>query len=84
MNALTAIGSAKVPESRHRNKGKLKDSAAIPPPFFLCYYTEFEKRESEHGLYVPPLAAYDPNSDMGREWEESLLPDELYVKYSAD
>ena len=83
MNALTAIGNAKVPESRHRNKGKLKDSAAIASPFFLCYYTEFEKRESEHGLYVPPLAAYDPNSDMGREWEESLLPDELYVKYSA-
>ena len=83
LNALTAIGIAKVPESRHRNKGKLKDSAAIASPFFLCYYTEFEKRESEHGLYVPPLAAYDPNSDMGREWEESLLPDELYVKYSA-
>ncbi len=84
MNALIAIlGNTKVPESRHRNKGKLKDSAAIASPFFLCYYTEFEKRESEHGLYVPPLAAYDPNSDMGREWEESLLPDELYTKYSA-
>ena len=82
-DALTLIGCARIPESRHRNKGKIKDSAAIASKFFLNYYTEFEKRESEHGLYVPPLGAYDPNSDMGREWEESLLPDELYTKYST-
>ena len=82
-NCLQHIGSTSIPQSRHRNSGKLKDTNAITKKHFLNFYEEFVGRESEHGLYVPPLDAFLPNSDMGREWEESLLPDSLFDKYSA-
>ena len=64
------------PSSKKRELAKPKRAG------FQASRSELPNQSSfdEHDLY--PLDVYLPNSNMGQEWEESLLPNEIYVKFA--
>ncbi len=79
--SLVLLTETRIPQARHRNVSPIAQEDVMDRKRPLLWWSRFEIRCYERGIYCPHWKGFDVTSCMGTEWELGNLPDGIYDRH---